>query len=61
MPSVSAVLKPLLGTLAGLLGLYLGFISLLTIPKLQDHVIYLHKVTLTWFQDTNIPEQWGFL
>ncbi|KAF2437591.1 alpha/beta-hydrolase [Karstenula rhodostoma CBS 690.94] len=56
-----ALLKPLFGTVAGLLGIYLGFISLLTIPKLQDHVIYLHKVTLTWFQDVNIPEQWGFL
>jgi abhydrolase domain-containing protein 12 len=61
MPSASAVLKPLFGTVAGLLAIYLGFISLLTIPKLQDHVIYLHKVTLTWFQDVNAPEQWGFL
>ncbi|KAL5437822.1 hypothetical protein PMIN07_011825 [Paraphaeosphaeria minitans] len=61
MSSVSAVLKPLFGTVAGLLGIYIGFISLLTIPKLQDHVIYLHKVTLTWFQDVKIPEQWGFL
>ncbi|OAF98776.1 alpha/beta-hydrolase [Paraphaeosphaeria sporulosa] len=55
------MLKPLFGTVVGLLGIYLSFISLLTIPKLQDHVIYLHKVTLTWFQDVNIPEQWGFL
>lgn len=61
MPSASAVLKPLFGTLAGLVGLYIGFVSLLTIPTLQDHVIYLHKVTLTWFQDVNFPEQWGFL
>ncbi|PSN72610.1 alpha/beta-hydrolase [Corynespora cassiicola Philippines] len=61
MPSASAVLKHLLGTLAGVIGFYAAFVSLLTIPLLQDHVIYLHRVTLTWFQDVNIPEQWGFL
>lgn len=61
MTSASAVLKPLLGTVAGIVALYVGFISLLTVPTLQDHVIYLHRVTLTWFQDVNIPEQWGFL
>jgi len=61
MPSASAVLKPLLGTLAGIAGLYVAFICLLTVPTLQDHVIFLHKVTLTWFQDVNVPEQWGFL
>lgn len=61
MPSASAVLKPLFGTIAGVVGIYVAFISLLTIPTLQDHVIYLHRITLTWFQDVNIPEQWGFL
>ncbi|KAH6644323.1 Alpha/Beta hydrolase protein [Boeremia exigua] len=61
MSSVTAVLKPLFGTLAGIVGIYAAFISLLTIPTLQDHVIYLHRVTLTWFQDVNTPEQWGFL
>jgi abhydrolase domain-containing protein 12 len=61
MPSVLAVVKPLLGTIAAGAGLYLIFLALLTIPFLQDHVIYLHRVTLTWFQDVNVPEQWGFL
>jgi abhydrolase domain-containing protein 12 len=61
MPAISAVLKPLLGTIAGMLGFYVAFVCLLTVPSLQDHVIFLHKVTLTWFQDVNIPEQWGFL
>lgn len=61
MSSATAVLKPLLGTIAGIVGIYAAFISLLTIPTLQDHVIYLHRVTLTWFQDVNVPEQWGFL
>ena len=61
MPSISAVLKPLLGTLAGLIGFYAAFVSLLTIQTLQDHVIFLHRVILTWGQDVNTPEQWGFL
>lgn len=61
MPPASAVLKPLLSTIAGIVGVYAAFIVLLTIPTLQDHVIYLHRVTLTWFQDVNTPETWGFL
>ncbi|KAF2839887.1 alpha/beta-hydrolase [Patellaria atrata CBS 101060] len=61
MPSVSAVLGPLFGTIAAGAGLYFIFITLLTIPSLQDHVIYLHRIILTWFQDINVPEQWGFL
>ncbi|KAK3326032.1 Alpha/Beta hydrolase protein [Apodospora peruviana] len=40
---------------------YCIFLALLAIPFLQSHVIYLHGVTLTWFQDVNVPEQWGFL
>lgn len=61
MTSASAALKPLIGTISGIVGLYVAFIALLTVPTLQDHVIYLHRVTLTWFQDVNVPEQWGFL
>lgn len=61
MPPVAAVLKPLIGTIAAGIGLYFTFLALLCLPTIQDHVIYLHKVTLTWFQDVNVPEQWGFL
>ena len=61
MPSVWIPLKPLFTIAAAGAGLYLPFLSLLTIPALQDHAIYLHRVTLTWFQDVNVPEQWGFL
>lgn len=43
------------------MGLYFAFVFLLTVPKLQDHAIYLHKATLTWFQDVNVLELWGFL
>ncbi|KAF2729576.1 alpha/beta-hydrolase [Polyplosphaeria fusca] len=61
MASASTVLKPIFGTVGAVVGLYIAFIGLLTIPTFQDHVIFLHKVTLTWFQDVSIPEQWGFL
>lgn len=40
---------------------YLAFVSILTIPAVQKQIIYLNRVTLTWFQDVNFPEQWGFL
>ncbi|KAL9944096.1 hypothetical protein D7B24_001976 [Verticillium nonalfalfae] len=47
--------------LAGSLASYATFIGLLTIPFFQNQVIYLNRVTLTWFQDVAIPERWGFL
>jgi abhydrolase domain-containing protein 12 len=59
--SQSAMLKPLLGAFVGIVGVYAAFICLLTFPTFQDHVIFLHRVTQTWFQDVNVPEQWGFL
>lgn len=34
--------------------------ALIAAPSLQAHAIYLHKVTLTWFKDLNVPEQFGF-
>jgi len=40
---------------------YLLFLGLLTVPFFQDQAIYLHGVTLTWFKDVTIAEQWGFL
>ncbi|AEO63602.1 uncharacterized protein THITE_2109089, partial [Thermothielavioides terrestris NRRL 8126] len=33
---------------------------MVAVPSLQAHAIYLHKVTLTWFKDLNVPEQFGF-
>jgi abhydrolase domain-containing protein 12 len=55
------MLKSLLGISVSAVGLYAAFIYLLTFPTFQDHVIFLHRVTLTWFQDVNVPEHWGFL
>lgn len=57
-------LSPLWTTLyvlAGILGSYIAFVALLTIPACQNQVIYLNAVTLTWFKNVSIPEQWGFL
>ncbi|CAN8105612.1 unnamed protein product [Discula destructiva] len=40
---------------------YLGLLgALIAVPSLQSHAIYLHRVTLTWFKDLNVPEQFGF-
>jgi abhydrolase domain-containing protein 12 len=59
--SFAGLLKSvILLTSASLVG-YAAFVSLLTIPAVQNQVIYLNRVTLTWFQDVNYPEQWGFL
>ncbi|KAJ4417722.1 hypothetical protein N0V82_005996 [Gnomoniopsis sp. IMI 355080] len=41
---------------------YLGLLgAMITVPALQAHAIYLHRVTLTWSKDLNVPEQFGFL
>jgi abhydrolase domain-containing protein 12 len=42
-------------------GLYAGFIGLLTTDSLQTHVVYLHKIQMTWFKDLNTPEVFGFM
>jgi abhydrolase domain-containing protein 12 len=48
-------------SLASSTAVYFGILSLLTIPLLQTHVFYLHRVTLTWRKDLNVPESFGFL
>ena len=40
---------------------YFLFLGVLTIPACQNQAIHLNKITLTWGQDVNVPEQWGFL
>lgn len=34
--------------------------AMVAVPSFQVHATYLHKVTLTWFKDLNVPEQFGF-
>lgn len=42
--------------------LYIAILeALIMVPSLQAHVLYLHRVTLTWFKNLNAPEQFGFL
>ena len=48
-------------TAAVLVGLYAGLLGLLTTSSFQAHVVYLHKVQMTWFKDLEIPESFGFL
>ncbi|KAI2465001.1 alpha/beta-hydrolase [Annulohypoxylon bovei var. microspora] len=59
--SVAPAIKPVVYALIASTGLYTVFLGLLTIPFCQNQVIYLNRVTLTWLQDVNVPEQWGFL
>ncbi|KAL8704814.1 MAG: hypothetical protein Q9201_002046 [Fulgogasparrea decipioides] len=46
---------------AVLAGLYASLLGLLALPSFQAHVVYLHKVQLTWFKDLDIPESFGLL
>ena len=57
----ASVLQPTLRVLLISTVVYIGFIGVLTIPYFQNQVVYLHRVVLTWSQDVNFPEQWGFL
>jgi abhydrolase domain-containing protein 12 len=42
-------------------GAYMVFIALLTTDFFQRHVVYLHKVQMTWFKNLDTPEVFGFL
>lgn len=46
---------------AVLVGLYAGLLGLLTTSFFQAHVVYLHKIQMTWFKDLDVPETFGFL
>lgn len=46
---------------AVLAGLYAGLLGLLTTSTFQAHVVYLHKIQMTWFRNLNVPESFGFL
>ena len=48
-------------TVAGFVGLYMVFLGLLTSPGFQRHIVYLHKVQMTWLKDLDVPESFGFL
>lgn len=46
---------------AVLIGLYAGLLGLLTTSFFQAHVVYLHKIQMTWFKDLDVPESFGFM
>ena len=48
-------------SLSVLVGLYAVLLGLLTTSFVQAHVVYLHKIQLTWFKDLDVPEIFGFL
>ena len=42
-------------------GMYIALLALLAVvPILQNHVFYLHRVSLIWSKDVTVPEQFGF-
>ena len=55
------VFKCALTSAAVLMVLYTGLLGLLTMSSFQAHVVYLHKIEMTWFKDLNVPESFGFL
>ncbi|KAI4239890.1 MAG: hypothetical protein L6R40_005442 [Gallowayella cf. fulva] len=61
----STILYPLVkyGTISAAvaIGLYATLLALLTTSTFQTHVVYLHKIQMTWFKDLNVPESFGFL
>ncbi|MCJ1393767.1 hypothetical protein MMC18_006643 [Xylographa bjoerkii] len=48
-------------SVAVLVSLYAGLLGLLTTSSFQAHVVYLHKIQMTWFKDLDVPETFGFL
>ena len=46
---------------AFVIGLYVVLLGLLTTSTFQAHVVYLHKIQMTWFKDLDVPETFGFL
>ena len=50
------------GTIAATLAaIYAMFLGLHTTGYFQAHVVYLHRIQLTWCLDLNVPEQFDFL
>lgn len=59
---MSSLLKIVLPAVLLPVTVYFGILSLLIlVPSFQIHAFYLHRVTLTWFRDLNVPENFGFL
>ena len=55
------LVKYTLVSIAILVGVYAGFLILLTSSVFQAHAVYLHKIQMTWFKDLDVPEMFGFM
>ena len=58
---VRELLKYVSISAALLVGLYAELLGILTNRSFQAHVVYLHKIQMTWFKDLDVPESFGFL
>lgn len=58
---ISSIFKYASISAAVLVGLYATLLGLLTTSTFQAHVVYLHKIQMTWFKDLDAPEIFGFL
>ena len=58
---LNLLLKYAFMSAAVLVGLYAVLLGLLTTSSFQAHVVYLHRIQMTWFKDLNVPETFGFL
>lgn len=46
---------------AVVVGIYAAFLGLLTTSSFQAHIVYPHKIQMTWSHDLNVLESFGFL
>ena len=58
---VNIALKGVFVTIAALVASYASLLGLLTTTWFQAHVVYLHKIQMTWFKNLDVPETFGFL
>jgi abhydrolase domain-containing protein 12 len=58
---IKLLLKYASTSAAVLAALYAILLGLLTTSSFQAHVVYLHKIQMTWFKDLDAPEIFGFL
>ena len=49
------------GSAAVIIGLYAVLLGLLTTSTFRAHVVYLHKIQMTWFKDLNVRESFGLM
>ncbi|MCJ1340128.1 hypothetical protein MMC09_005422 [Bachmanniomyces sp. S44760] len=56
-----SLIKLAFTSIAVIVALYAVLLGLLTTSTFQAHIVYLHRIQMTWYQDLNAPEIFGFL